>query len=364
MGKRMRRMWRLAWTVCAILVLGSVAWAQTSDRTAEQDDVFWESVSGCTSAVEVGMYLDEFPGGQHVTEARTCLEKLGKEVPASGKKTPSTEVERLLEVCAAHFAANRLTTGVGGTAVECYRKVQSLDPANMVAVEGLQRVFDKYAAWVQAALERGDVSKARRYLKKLEELNPEAPEMAELKAEITRIERLAEAERQQVEAARDTAERKEAERLERERAEAAAQERGLLARKWPLGKVFQDCTECPALEVQVEENGKLAAISRRITLLEWHACFSSGECSSSSLSMSGMGAHFNYKRFILTMDTQKMTPKVRQERREIVSRVESEPIGIEHAGVQEYARWLSRRTGNIYQGHRESIFMRVHRTLE
>ena len=279
MGKRMRGIRLLAWTVCAVLVLGSVARAQASGRTAEQDDVFWESVSGCTSAVEVGMYLDEFPGGQHVAEARACLEKLEKAASASGKKTPSTEVERLLEVCAAHFAANRLTTGVGGTAVECYRKVQSLDPANMVALEGLQRVFDKYAAWVQAALERGDVSKARRYLKKLEELNPEAPVMAELKGEITRIERLAEAERQQVEAARETAERerrereareraeaerKEGERLERERAEAAAQERALLARKWPLGKVFRDCTECPALEVQVEENEKLVDRIRRM----------------------------------------------------------------------------------------------------
>ena len=224
MGKRMRRIRLLAWTVCAVLVLGSVAWAQASGRTAEQDDVYWESVSGCTDAVEVEMYLDEFPGGQHVAEARACLEKLGKAVPASGKKTPSTEVERLLEVCAMHFAADRLTTGVGGTAVGCYREVQSLDPANMVAVEGLQRVFDKYASWAQAALERGDVGDARVYVGKLKKLKPESPQAKEFEREIARLEKEAAEARERAEA-----ERKERERVERERREREERERAALA---------------------------------------------------------------------------------------------------------------------------------------
>ena len=160
---RMKHVRLLAWAVCAVLLPASVAWAQAPGRTAEQDDVFWESVLGCTSAVEVEMYISEFgEEGRHVAEARACLEKLGKAVPASGGKTaPPTEIERLLRVCEAHFAANRLTTGVGGTAVECYRKVQSLDPANREAVEGLQCVFGKYAAWARAALEKGDAGKAR-----------------------------------------------------------------------------------------------------------------------------------------------------------------------------------------------------------
>ena len=168
MGEGMRGIRLLAWMVCAALVPVSVAWAQAPGRTAEQDDVFWESVLGCTSAVEVEMYISEFgEEGRHVAEARACLEKLGKAVPASGRKTAATEVERLLEVCEMHFAANRLTTGVGGTAIECYRKVQSLDPANREAVEGLQRVFGKYAAWARAALEKGDAGKARGHVEKL-----------------------------------------------------------------------------------------------------------------------------------------------------------------------------------------------------
>ena len=166
-----------------------------------------------------------------MVEARACLEKLGKAVPASWKKTPPTDVERLLEVCAAHFAANRLTTGVGGTAVECYRKVQSLDPANMVAVEGLQRVFDKYAAWAGAALEKGDTDKARSYVEKLQGLAPEAPEVAELGSGIARLEK-------EAAEARGKAERERKEREERKRAEAASpaklleEARDILSRAW------------------------------------------------------------------------------------------------------------------------------------
>ena len=191
MGEGMRGIRLLAWMVCAALVPVSVAWAQAPGRTAEQDDVFWESVLGCTSAVEVEMYLGEFPGGRHVAEARACLEKLRKAVPASGRKTAATEVERLLEVCEMHFAANRLTTGVGGTALGCYRKVQSLDPANREAVEGLQRVFGKYAAWARAALEKGDAGKARGHVEKLKGLAPEAPEIAELESGVARLEKQA-----------------------------------------------------------------------------------------------------------------------------------------------------------------------------
>ena len=57
MGEGVRGIRLLAWMVCAALVPVSVAWAQAPGRTAEQDDVFWESVLGCTSAVEVEMYI-------------------------------------------------------------------------------------------------------------------------------------------------------------------------------------------------------------------------------------------------------------------------------------------------------------------
>ena len=183
----------LAWTVCVGLTFAGSALTQSPGRTAAEDDVFWESVSGCTDALEVELYIAEFgEEGRHVAEARACLERLGKATPAvARKKTPSAEIERLLGMCEAHLVANRLTTGVGGTAVQCYLEVLSRDPANMEAESGLRRVFDKYAAWAHAALERGDAVKARDHAEKLKGLNPEAPEVAELEGMIARFEKQA-----------------------------------------------------------------------------------------------------------------------------------------------------------------------------
>ena len=189
----MKRVWSLVWTVCVGLTFTGGTLAQSPGRTAAEDDVFWESVSGCTDALEVELYISEFgEEGRHVAEARACLERLGKAAPAvARKKTPPTEVERLLGMCEAHFAANRLTTGVGGTAVQCYLEVLSRDPASMEAESGLRRVFDKYAGWARAALERGDAVKARSHVEKLKGLNPEAAEVAELEGMIVRLEKQA-----------------------------------------------------------------------------------------------------------------------------------------------------------------------------
>ncbi len=141
-------------------------------------------------------------------------------------------MERLLEVCEMHFAADRLTTGVGGTAVGCYREVQALDPANGEAVEGLRRVFGKYAGWARTALERGDAARARGHVSKLRELNPESPEVSELEAGIARLENEAAAAREKEEQAarerieRERREREAREKAERERKEQAEAERG------------------------------------------------------------------------------------------------------------------------------------------
>ena len=174
----MKRARLAAWTMCAALIFAGSPLAQVYDSV--EDDIFWDSVSGCTDAREVQLYLDQFPKGRHPNKARACLETLAK-------KASSKEIERLLKVCEMHFAAGRLTTGAGGTAVECYRRVLSLDPANRQAEEGLQRVFGKYVAWVREAVAKGNAGKARRHLEKLKGLDPGAPEVGELEEEIARL---------------------------------------------------------------------------------------------------------------------------------------------------------------------------------
>ena len=74
-----KRVWSLVWTACVGLTFVGGALAQSSGRTAAEDDVFWESVSGCTDAVEVELYIEEFgEEGRHVAAARECLKRFDK----------------------------------------------------------------------------------------------------------------------------------------------------------------------------------------------------------------------------------------------------------------------------------------------
>jgi formylglycine-generating enzyme required for sulfatase activity/uncharacterized caspase-like protein len=94
---------------------------------------------------------------------------------------PSPQVGRLLRECAAHLAANRLTTGAGGTALACYRDVLALDRGNAQALAGLDTIAERYLGWAEDALDRGDKTSARTYLARLNKVSPEHPRLAQLR---------------------------------------------------------------------------------------------------------------------------------------------------------------------------------------
>ena len=74
---------RWSWCLCLVLVASGLPpglWARTAAEA--EDDAFWESVRGCTDAVEVELYVRQFTeGGRHLEEARACLAKLWKPPP-------------------------------------------------------------------------------------------------------------------------------------------------------------------------------------------------------------------------------------------------------------------------------------------
>ena len=51
------------------------------DKLESLEALTWTSVSGCTSVPEVEFYLKEFPDGEHVRDARECLERLARSEP-------------------------------------------------------------------------------------------------------------------------------------------------------------------------------------------------------------------------------------------------------------------------------------------
>ena len=86
-------------------------------------------------------------------------------------------VQALLRECAAHFKANRLTTGRGGNALACFEEVLRLERGNATALAGLEQIAKRYIDWAERALKRGQRDKAQVYLERLAQVNPEHPSL-------------------------------------------------------------------------------------------------------------------------------------------------------------------------------------------
>ncbi len=110
-------------------------------------------------------------------------------LPVQPPPEPVDRVAALLRECAAHVQANRLTSGKGGNAVDCYGRVLQREPGNAEARAGLERVADHYADLATEALRRGDVKAARTSLNKLERLDPSDPRLADLREQLVQAQK-------------------------------------------------------------------------------------------------------------------------------------------------------------------------------
>ncbi|NJN45463.1 MAG: hypothetical protein HC808_02065 [Candidatus Competibacteraceae bacterium] len=131
-----------------------------------------------------------------------------------------SQLAGLLEVCSGHFKANRLTTGRGGNAFDCYSDILRQYPGNQDARSGLQRIEDQYVAWAEATIRKGDTTKTESYLQRLEQVNPQSSRLLTLRNRIAQIKQEAQTEAQaQAQAQAKT----EAEAEAKARAEAEAE---------------------------------------------------------------------------------------------------------------------------------------------
>ena len=106
------------------------------------------------------------------------------------------KVQQLLADAERHYQAGRLDSPKGENALEHYRAVLDLDPANQVARAGLDRVVTRYIALADSALAEQELDQAESFLAKVEGIAPANAEAAGVR---TRLE----------EARRTTQERKE-----------------------------------------------------------------------------------------------------------------------------------------------------------
>ena len=204
----------------------------------------WVLIEDSTNPADFETYLRQFgERGRFAPLARLRLQQIRRQLPSS--PTPSAQVQpepqptpimAMLAVCAAHLETNRLTTGPGGTAFECYQDVLRRDAGNMQAIDGLAAIAERYRKWAEDAVQGADWQRARGYLQKLQQVHPEHPAIvaleARLEAEQARVEaeraRLAEKrqqqERQLLEEQRQLAEARQQAEQRRQEAQRQAEE--------------------------------------------------------------------------------------------------------------------------------------------
>jgi len=138
----------------------------------------WESIKDCEDIGLVEAFLREYSENRYVEDARVCLAQLEK------KKRQNVLVERILSECRAHYESYRFTTGSGGNALDCYRRVLDQDPGNKEALSGIARIEQRYIDRAETALEQSRPDAALPWIERLASINPEHPLVEELKVRV------------------------------------------------------------------------------------------------------------------------------------------------------------------------------------
>lgn len=218
-----------SWSVALCLTSSLLAsMAVSADAT---DDFFWEVVKGCKEVAGTRKYLGRYPEGLHAEEARECLEGWQEEEQIAWDRIKSCDdigavkrflqelefpesryageasecitrdkqrreeserrelVERRLNECRAHQQAGRISEGLGGSALECFRKVLDDDPGNPEALKGIEDIVTYYSNKADLALDSGRPDAAEREIGRLERIVPESSEVEALRGRLEGLKR-------------------------------------------------------------------------------------------------------------------------------------------------------------------------------
>ncbi len=138
---------------------------------------FWREVQNSKDITYLKSYIKQYPEGKFVYLAKAKInvlkQKEQQENSVAMVSPPAiANLNSQLQLCDDHFKTNRLTTGNGGNAYDCYTDILRGIPDNQVALAGVQRIEDKYAGWARKYLIRGDKSRAKMNIEKLRGVNP------------------------------------------------------------------------------------------------------------------------------------------------------------------------------------------------
>ncbi|MGV0035508.1 MAG: hypothetical protein ACNYPE_11325 [Candidatus Azotimanducaceae bacterium WSBS_2022_MAG_OTU7] len=78
--------------------------------------------------------------------------------------TAGAKIQQLLSSADTAMEQNRLTTPLEDNAFDRYKQVLSLDPSNKLAIDGINRIVERYLAWALDHAERSSLKRARHYV--------------------------------------------------------------------------------------------------------------------------------------------------------------------------------------------------------
>ena len=97
------------------------------------------------------------------------------------------QVQALLKDAQSDIAAQRLTTPQGSNALDKYKKVLQLDPANKAARKGIRAIAKQYVALANSSLTQGDLANAAVYMDRATALSSRAEGLDQVRARYLRI---------------------------------------------------------------------------------------------------------------------------------------------------------------------------------
>jgi formylglycine-generating enzyme required for sulfatase activity len=106
------------------------------------------------------------------------------------RQPEKAEILSLLRQCEAYFKADYLTTsptGTAATAFACYKNVLQKDKDNTESLVGLEKITTRYAKLTEQVLDQKKWEKAKEYLARLRQVNPESPKLVALTARFENI---------------------------------------------------------------------------------------------------------------------------------------------------------------------------------
>ncbi|WP_052515542.1 SUMF1/EgtB/PvdO family nonheme iron enzyme [Dethiosulfatarculus sandiegensis] len=112
-------------------------------------------------------------------------EKQPEPLPA---KTDDSDLKiaNLLARAGELYEARALTTPLGNSAYDFYKKVLLLKPDHRLAQEGLRRIVARYAAWAEERIKAGDFAKAETFITRAEQVIKDDQRLTDLRAKLAK----------------------------------------------------------------------------------------------------------------------------------------------------------------------------------